>query len=469
MKPVLTAAQSAALDEASTEPVETLMERAGLGVALAAVEMGIGYGSRVIVLAGPGNNGGDGYVAARYLHNRGVAVKVLPLNAPRSRAAIWAEKSALAAGVPIRDWSDPEPVDLIVDALFGAGFRGNLPDVAIPWAKTAGRVLAVDVPSGLNATDGTCGGPTFRAETTVTFHSLKVGHLVGIGPDVSGRVVVVDIGLDAGDSEFLQCEESDAPIPARVRTAHKWSAGSVAVVGGAPGMTGAALLAASSALSAGAGSASIVCPAASQSAYAAAAPGLLTHGVGSTPQFVAEDAIAVLEYASRFDVLALGPGLGSDVEGFVRLLLERWNGPVVLDADGINALPNPDPLHNRVAPTVITPHAGEFERLTRGSVGYVEASSLAKETGATVILKGNPTFVAGDELWVVDTGGPELATIGTGDVLTGIVAAFISTGLPDEVAARSAAFWHGETGASLARRETVTAAALVDEVRRVIR
>ena len=128
---------------------------------------------------------------------------------------------------------------------------------------------------------------------------------------MSGRVVVVDIGLDGGDSEFLQCEESDAPIPARVRTAHKWSAGSVAVVGGAPGMTGAALLAASSALSAGAGSASIVCPAASQSAYAAAAPGLLTHGVGSTPQFVAEDAIAVLEYASRFDVLALGPGLGS--------------------------------------------------------------------------------------------------------------------------------------------------------------
>lgn len=234
-------------------------------------------------------------------------------------------------------------------------------------------------------------------------------------------------------------------------------------------MTGAALLAASSALSAGAGSASIVCPAASQSAYAAAAPGLLTHGVGSTSQFVAEDAIAVLEYASRFDVLAVGPGLGPDVEGFVRLLLERWNGPVVLDADGINALPNPDPLRNRAAPTVITPHAGEFERLTRGSVGYVEASSLAKETGATVILKGNPTFVAGDELWVVDTGGPELATIGTGDVLTGIVAAFISTGLPHEVAARSAAFWHGETGASLARRETVTAAALVDEVRRVIR
>ena len=177
----------------------------------------------------------------------------------------------------------------------------------------------------------------------------------------------------------------------------------------------------------------------------------------------------MLEYASRFDVLALGPGLGSDMEGFVRILLERWNGPVVLDADGINALPNPDALRNRAAPTVITPHAGEFHRLTSGPAGYVEATSLAKETGATVVLKGNPTFVAGDELWMVDTGGPELATIGTGDVLTGIVAAFISAGLPPEVAARSAAYWHGETGATLARRETVTAATLVEEVRRVIR
>ncbi len=469
MKPVLTAAQSAALDEAATEPVEILMERAGLGVALAAVRMGIGYGSNVIVLAGPGNNGGDGYVAARYLHNRGVAVRVHALADPRSNAAKRAAQSARESGVPVRSWTGPVGSDLIIDALFGAGFRGNLPDTVIPWARSSGRVLSIDVASGLSATDGSSGGSTFRAERTVTFHAKKVGHFVGIGPDVSGVVEVVDIGLSAADGEFFHCEESDAPLPERARTAHKWSAGSVAVVGGAPGMTGAALLTAWSALGAGAGSVSIVCPADAQATYAGSAPGVLTHGVGQGDRFATEDAIEALGHVARFDVLAVGPGLGPGVDGFVRLLLERWNRPVVLDADGINALHDPDLLRNRTAPTIITPHAGEFKRLTGGPTGYVEAAAFARETGATVLLKGNPTFVAGDELWVVDSGGPELATIGTGDVLTGVTAAFLASGMVHEVAARSAAFWHGKTGISLAGRENVTAPALAREVRRVIR
>ncbi len=469
MKPVLTAAQSAALDEASDEPVEVLMERAGLAVALAAVDMGIGYGSRIVVLAGPGNNGGDGYVAARYLHQRGVSVEVLALAEPRASGAKWAEGTARMAGVRVRPWTDPYPVDLIIDALFGAGFRGNLPDGTIPWARASQRVLAVDVPSGLNATDGTSGGTTFRAERTVTFQTPKVGHFVGIGPDVSGRIDVVDIGLPDGEAEFYQCESTDAPLPGRARTVHKWSAGSLAVVGGAPGMTGAALLAAWSALGAGAGSVSIVSPASARPIYAAAAPGVLTHSVGHGDVFLTEHAVEVLDYADRFDVLAVGPGLGKGVEGFVRVLLERWPGPLVLDADGINALPDIERLATRSAPTIITPHAGEFRRLTGRDAGYLEAAALAREAGVVVVLKGNPTFVAGDEVFVVDTGGPELATIGTGDVLTGMIAAFLASGMASEVAARSAAYWHGRAGASLAERENVTATALAAEVGKVLR
>jgi NAD(P)H-hydrate epimerase len=469
MKPILTATQSAALDEASAESIEVLMERAGLRVALAAADMGVGYGSRVIVLAGPGNNGGDGYVAARYLRDRGVAVGVQALAEPRSRGAKWAAKSAADAGVPIRPLDEPIGADLVIDALFGSGFRGSLPAEAVTWAKLSRRVLAVDVPSGLNATDGTTAGSAFRAERTITFQTANVGHYVGVGPEVCGRVEIADIGLPDGEYDLALCEELDAPIPQRTRIAHKWSAGSVAVVGGAPGMTGAALLAAWSALASGAGSVAIACRSDTQQVYSAAAPGLLTHGFGTGGTPTAQDAIEVLDYASRFDSLVIGPGLGPDAEGFVRVMLERWAGPLVLDADGINALSGIDLLCERSAPTIITPHAGEFQRLTGHAAAYLEAAALARETGATVLLKGNPTFIAGTAVWMVATGGRELASIGTGDVLAGIVGAFAASGLSDEVAARSAAYWHGVTGSKLANRENVTATELASEVGRVIR
>lgn len=465
MKPVLSAAETAELDARATEPVEMLMERAGLAVALAAVRMGAGYGRRVVVLAGPGNNGGDGYVAARYLHRRGAAVEVLALAEPRSDGARWAYASAAASGVPISPWRDPFPADLVVDALFGAGFRGELPASVARWTLVEDPVLAVDVPSGLDATTGLAEGPVFWAARTVTFHSYKVGHFVGDGPDLSGEVEVADIGLRGGRPDFWLCEESDAPRPERARTAHKWSVGSVLVVGGSPGMTGAALLAARSALNAGAGSAAVACPGQLQPVYAAAAPELLTFGAGKGERFDAGDAMDVLEAAQRYDVLALGPGLGRGQEGFVKHLLEGWGGLLVIDADGINGT-DEDSLHRRVGPTVITPHPGEFARLTGEAASYVSAAELARATGVVVLLKGNPTFVCGEEQWVVTTGGPELASIGTGDVLTGMLAALWSRGLSAEVAARSSAYWHGRAGAELAVTGALTADLLAREVRR---
>jgi hydroxyethylthiazole kinase-like uncharacterized protein yjeF len=465
MRLVITPEESSRLDAASVEPVETLMERAGLGVALAAVDLGVGYGSRVAVLAGAGNNGGDGYVAARYLQRRGAQVTVHALGYPRDHysPARLASIRAVASGVKVVDLDSPESADLVIDALFGVGFRGELPAVVLPWLGHDAPILSVDVPSGLLARSGEVAGEGFFADATVTFHALKPGHLIGEGPERCGVVDIVDIGLTGGDPELRLCEADDAPLPVRPRTAHKWSAGSVAVVGSSRGMVGAGVLAARTALYAGAGSAAVVCPGAVQAQAAAMSPGLLTCGVGDEESFSAADVDDVIEYTDRFDVVVLGPGLGSD-DGFVREFVARRNGKLLIDADGLNNLGGLDPLADRRAPTVITPHAGEFERLTGEPAGYPAAAAIRDKAGIVVLLKGNPTFVLGAEQWVVTTGGPELATIGTGDVLAGMVGALWARGLDGETAARSGAFWHGVAGSTLAERRTVTAEDLVYSV-----
>jgi NAD(P)H-hydrate epimerase len=465
---VITPDESARLDAAASDPVEVLMDRAGFAVAVAAARMGAGYGRRVIVLCGPGNNGGDGYVAARYLKARGADVEIRSLaypkdeNSPARRAA----SAAVSAGVRVKPLEGPEPADLVIDALFGAGFHGELPPAVAMWTEAGHRVLAVDVPSGLDAASGDCHGSCFAAERTVTFHALKVGHLLGEGPDRSGEIEVVDIGLDGGDAALWLADESDAPRPARVRTSHKWSVGSVLVVGGSPGISGAAMLAARAALNSGAGSVKLACPGGLQAVYSAMSAMVMTEGIGAGDRFDGSDAPTVAEVGERFDVMALGPGLGRDQDKFVAALLEQWPGPLVLDADGLNALSGLRQLEDRDAPTIITPHHGEFSRLTDSEATLAAARRFAKDTGTVLLLKGNPTLVLGEERWAVTSGGPELATIGTGDVLTGSVAALWARDLDPETAARSGAYWHGRAGQSLAGRAAVTAEGLVEEIGR---
>jgi NAD(P)H-hydrate epimerase len=322
----------------------------------------------------------------------------------------------------------------------------------------------VDLPSGLDGTTGLAAGAVFHAARTVTLHALKTGLLVGVGPDVAGEVEVADIGLSGEVPEWWLCEDADAAVPARSRTAHKWSAGAVAVVGASPGIAGAAVLAGRAALRFGAGAVRVIVPGAMAATVAAMDPGLLTAGVGSGERFVAADATAVVAAAGRSDVLAIGPGLGM-MSGFVPALLAAWPGPVVLDADALGDL-IPEQLRGRSAPTVLTPHAGEFVRLTGEEASPAAAAALAERTGAVVVLKGAPTFVMGTERWVVTAGSEALATIGTGDVLTGMVAALVARGMPMEAAARSAAHRHGCAGRALESTTTVTASALVEEIGR---
>ncbi|MGF1666654.1 MAG: NAD(P)H-hydrate dehydratase [Acidimicrobiia bacterium] len=442
MKPVLSPAESARLDAESTVPITVLMERAGAAVAQAAVGMGAGYGSRVAVLVGPGNNGGDGYVAADRLRRRGVAVDLLALAPPRTEAAIWA---AERVGGPDGALAGPDPrVDLVVDAVFGGGFRRGVPAALRPWMSLDVPVLAVDVPTGLDPSDGTVDGVAFIARRTITFHSLSPGHLIGQGPDRCGEVEIADIGLEGGDPEMWLVGAGDAGRPGRARTVHKWSAGSVLVMGGSEGMVGAAVFAARAALRFGAGAVGIASPSAATAQLLA--PEVLSYRAGEIPD--------------RFGVLVVGPGMGDDRPALEAALAS--GRPLVIDADAIGLLPS-DIRFDR--PVVLTPHAGEFSRMSGGPVGHRQATSLAARTNSVVVLKGNPTFVTdGGVPRVVRSGGPSLATIGTGDVLAGMIGALLARGLPPLEAATSAAYWHGVAGTELAGEATLTADRLADGV-----
>ena len=464
MIPVLTAEQSRDQDRLATEDQDILLDRAGLAVSLGAVRLGASYGKRVAVLAGPGNNGGDGYVAANYLRRRGVAVDLYSAGEPRTVPASRARLAAVAAGAMERSWDDVRRADLVIDALFGGGFRGDLPDLAAWRASEA--TLAVDVPSGLSATTGEAARGVLPADATVTFSGPKVGHLIGAGPGLSGDVKAVDIGLPDVEPEFWLCEEGDAPLPHRSRDAHKWLAGSVLVVGGSGGLDGAATLTARAALRAGAGAVMIACPPSVEEKVRA--PEIMTRAIGGGSAFTEAEVAEVLAVAERFDVVVIGPGLGPEVGPFVDRILSRGDGSLLVDADALNALGGTSALE-RSGGTIITPHAGEFARLTGSQASYQGASSVAIGTGSTVVLKGGPTFVMGEEQWVITTGGPELATIGTGDILAGMVAAFWAAGMDGPIAARSAAFWHGRAAADLQATRTVTADLLADHIGLVTR
>lgn len=448
MIPVVTAAEAGRMDERASDPVDVLMERAGLAVALEAVDLGAGYGSRVVVLCGPGNNGGDGYVAARFLKDRGVGVSVQALSDPRTEAARLAAARARRAGVPVGALQAPGEAHLVIDAVFGGGFRRGLPEGLAPWMTVGSPVLAVDVPTGVDPDTGEIGtGGSFHADRTVTFGALKPGHVFAPGAVASGQVTVIDIGLGPGAPMLMVAEDEDCPLPARPRRAHKWSAGSVLVVGGSRGMVGAAVMAGRAALHFGAGAVGVASP--EPGAVATLGPELLTPSLETLPDLLA-----------RYDVVVVGPGLGERPD-LVEAVLAGADR-VVVDADAIQSV---ERLAVSAGEVIITPHAGEFARLTDEAAGPDSARRVAEAFGGVVLLKGSPTFVTdGGAPWVVRTGGPELATIGTGDVLAGMIAALWARGLEPATAARTAAYWHGVAAADLDTETTVTADRLAEHV-----
>ncbi len=448
----MTADEYQRVDKAYSGNLDQAMDRAGFAVAVAAVRMGAGYGSKVAVLTGPGNNGGDGYVAARYLHRRGVAVVVRAIAPPYTPESGRAAEYARQAGGPVVELGPATPVDLVVDALFGGGARGGFSADVLSWMGTAAPVLAVDYPTGLDPNTGAVEDNSFNANETITFQTLKTGHVRGRGPDVCGLLTVVDIGIEGGEASMWVAEEIDAPRPVRPRTAHKWSAGSVLVIGGSTGMVGASVLAGQAALGFGAGSVLVASPRADL--VTAAAPQLLTRPLDQGGGEL-----------DRFDVVIAGPGLAYDDRELAIPVL-RKSQKVLLDAGALDPL-LVDAAVEGGAEVILTPHAREFARLTSVGGGAFSTRAYAGTSGVTLLLKGNPTLVTdGSAPILVRTGGPELATIGTGDVLAGMIAALWARGLQPLQAAVAGAYWHGIAGGDLARSESVTSSRLAEHIRR---
>jgi len=448
MEPIVSVEQMRAIDAAAPEPVEVLIDRAGSAVARAAIDlMGGAYGRTVNVIAGPGNNGADGRVAADRLSRRGVRVRVIEA----------------AMRPPILP-----AADLVVDAAYGTGFRGEwvAPDIG------DARVLAVDIPSGLDATTGAAGPGVLAADRTVTFQALKPGLLLGRGPELTGEVIVVGIGLDVSSAIMQRVERSDVGAwwPRRQPDAHKWR-GAVRVVAGSASMQGAAWLASRAALRSGAGIVSLTTP---------------QDRLAAPPEVIADAARpeelvpAVMGDIARFGALLIGPGLGrhDDVLSATRQLIAEAPLPAVIDGDAIFACAwsaeGAGPLlQGRHRPTVLTPHDGEFRNLMGSSPGDDRLAAVrdaADELGVTILLKGPTTIIAGPataegpgETFLVDHGDDRLATPGSGDVLAGMIAAGLANGADPTRCAAAAAWLHADA-ARQGPREGLVAGDLIDAI-----
>lgn len=427
MIPIVTPDEMKAIDDGAPEPVEVLIERAGAATARAALRLlGGAYGRRVVVVAGKGNNGADGRAAARRLQRRGVRVQVIA--APDAPEIL-------------------PPSDLVVDAAYGTGFRGRYEAPSPNGAP----VLAVDIPSGVDGLTGEAADGAVRAQATVTFAALKPGLLLGSGWERSGHVDVVDIGLDVSAARAHVVEPRDAArwLPARRRDGHKYDA-AVYVVAGSPGMVGAATFTTRAALRAGAGYVRLASPGVTAGDLPAGehVGRSLAHGDWHAD---------VLSDLGRYRALVVGPGLGRQretIDAVRRLVAGARDVPVVVDGDGLHALGESVAavVAERRAPTILTPHDGEFATLASGAKPRADrlasARDLAAASGAVVLLKGSTTIVAAPDgaCLVAVAGSERLATAGTGDVLTGVIAAFVARGVAAPRAAAAAAVVHGLAG-----------------------
>jgi hydroxyethylthiazole kinase-like uncharacterized protein yjeF len=411
---------------------------------------------RLAVLCGPGNNGGDGYALARLARAAGLEVALWRVGTAATRGdAVAARQAWLADGGAERAYRN-EPLgaaDVVVDAVFGIGLArapagaAQAAILAIDAARQSGAgVIALDVPSGLDADRGAAPGDVVRADLTVTFIGAKPGLYTGAGPDCAGQVVLDDLGVAAGPAlaaaDALGEDTVRSLLPRRERAAHKGDMGHVLLVGGDAGTAGAILLAARAALRAGAGLVSVATRAAHAAALTAAQPEVMCHGV--------EDARQLRALFERASVVAVGPGLGRGDWGR-GIWAQALTAPqaLVVDADGLNWLAE-EPA--RRDDWVLTPHPGEAARLLGLRNAQVQedrraaAQRLRERYGGICVLKGAGTLVQGERVGLCPWGNPGMASGGTGDVLCGVVAALLAQGLGPEAAARAAVAAHALAG-----------------------
>lgn len=478
MQAVLTPEQMAAADRAAISagtPSVTLMERAGLAIARATARLTSGaYRRNILVVCGRGNNAGDGLVAARRLRALGARPSVVLLDDPARLTGDAATNLQRLRAVPANRYEpqafhqELNQAHAVIDAIVGTGFRGTLEGdaaEAVRALNAAGLpVVAADIPSGVNGTTGRVDGPAVRARITVTMGAPKLGLVLHPGCEYAGEVEIAGIGIPTPQYP----EVIGVPEPADVAQvlgrrpldSHKRSVGTAMVVAGSVAMSGAAALATAGALRSGAGLVTMATVASKVPFVHQSVLEALTLLLPETSKgtIAAGSVELIADRAASVDAVAIGPGLSTNPETVevVRKLVATLDKPLVLDADGLNALAgDPGILPARSAPTVITPHPGELGTLLGVPTAEVQADRLraarqaANTLGVTVVLKGYRSIVADPSgaTVVITTGGPALATGGTGDVLTGVTVALLAGGQHPALAAAWAASWiHGRAG-----------------------
>ena len=491
---VVTAQEMKEIDRRTIEkfgiPGQVLMERAGMAVASKIKELFAQ--KKTMVLAGGGNNGGDGIVVARELFNSGWHVKVL-LFAKQNRLSpdcLSQFRSAKRAGVPVEIRTGITGGDLhsalVVDALFGTGLnkeiKGNLTEVILSLNRSDSPVLSVDIPSGISADSGQVMGVAVKSDYTVTFGLPKRGHLLYPGADYAGKLFIENIGFpeelltsDDLTVELLEKQYISQLIPERPKYSHKGDYGHVLVVAGSKGKTGAAFMAAKACMRAGAGLVTVGVPESLGDVVQSRVTEEMTLSLpdaGDGTLSSKASSVILRFLAEKADVLCIGPGIGvsDETRKLLAELVTSSRAAMVIDADGINSIDDMALFGKAQAPVILTPHPGEMARLLskktsppgRGSrksgakglktqieqERIITALSFSQETGAYILLKGVPTVLAepGGRAYINPTGNPGMATGGTGDVLTGMVSSFIAQGMNPTDGGILGVYMHGLAG-----------------------
>jgi len=436
-------------------PGLVLMDRAGAAIAETAARMVSASEGTVVVYAGPGNNGGDGFVSARLLKEKGYNVVVRPSFGPSSKITddcrVNMERFVFAGG---RISHEPQiSASLAIDALLGIGFTGNLRggtlDLAVECAGLGARVLAVDIATGVDGLTGKTDKSAVKADVTVTFAAPKLGQLIPPGCGNTGSLLLWDIGIHIPENNLrrvMNMPYARTLLPERPVDSHKGTFGKVLVLAGSEKMPGAAMMAAMGALRSGCGLVEMCVPLPASPAVAGRIPETLC------TYFLPGD-VTSLPDPSEYSVVLTGPGMGATdgTARVIRHILGTWKVPLVLDADGLNVIDAglADMLRNYSAETVITPHPGELKRLTGCGDGlnarFSAAEKTSKALGTSVLLKGKPSQVFSPEggRTLIPTGNHGLATGGTGDILAGMAAGFMAQGCSGYDALRLAAYTHG--------------------------
>jgi hydroxyethylthiazole kinase-like uncharacterized protein yjeF len=459
-----------------------MMEVAGGQLAEVARRLAADHPGPIVVICGKGNNGGDGLVAARWLHHWGLRVQAVawfnPEDVQEGSPAAEALLAARLAGVPIlmpaQAPGAARKAGMLIDALFGTGWHGSVKGLAaeaIKLMNTCNKpVLAVDLPSGVHPDSGQADGPAVQAAWTATLGLPKLGLFQFPGADLAGEMIVVDIGVPAAaiavepiSVELTRSAQVAGWLPQYGRNAHKGTRGRVLVAAASRGMTGAAALAGEAALRVGAGLVTVAAPLSSQPVVAGIRPEFMTLPFAESAEggFAADAAGPFLERAAKMNAIAVGPGIGTDPEAaeFVRRVVAGSTVPLVLDADAIKAFRGrPEQFAHIEAPIVLTPHPGEMAQFLGTTVETVQtdrfgtAREAARRSGAVVLLKGAFTLIAepSGQVWINPTGSRALGTGGSGDVLTGVIAGLLAQGLAPTEAAVAGAYLHGLAGDRLA-------------------